>query len=1016
MVLLGAFKTLLYRYTGQDDVLVGSPIAGRNWPEVEGLIGCFLNTLVLRTDLSGNPSFRELLARVRDVAMSAYSYQDVPFERLVEELHPERDMSRNPLFQIMFVLQNSSTVELPGLSVTPIGLDRGAVPLDLILSMEETAHGLAGWWEYNTDLFDDTTIARLASHFQTLLEGVIAEPERRLSDLPLLTNEERRLLSEWNDTRANYPRDLCLQGLFEAQVERTPDAIAVLCENQQLTYRELNRRANQLAHHLRKLGVGPDVRVGICIERSLEMVVGLLGVLKAGGAYVPLDPEYPRERLVFMLEDSHAAVLLTQKRLQESLFEDRRSKPVPSPSPLLRIESAEGMEDGKDSDPRFSILGGSQNIVCLDTGWHTITQESEQDPMSEVTAENLAYVIYTSGSTGQPKGVMIPHRAICNHMFWMQERFPLSADDRVVQKTPFSFDASVWEFYAPLMAGVPLVMARPGGHRDSAYLVSLIAAQKITVLQLVPSLLQMILEEEEVDQCRCLRRVFCGGEALPIELQEHFFGRMGAELCNLYGPTEASIDATFWPCRREANEKSVPIGRPVANTEVHVLDGHLQPVPLGVPGELYIGGQGLARGYWNRAELTAEKFLPDPFSAQQGARLYRTGDLVRYRPDGSIEFLGRIDHQVKMRGFRIELGEIESVLSRHPAVANALVMVREDAPGDQRLVAYIIPDHRAAEEEELRTFLKAQLPDYMVPSALLPLETFPLTPNGKVDRRALPMPGSIRTERETSYAAPRDTLEIQLASIWQKVLGRERIGIKDNFFDVGGHSLLAVRLLAQIEKMAGKKLPLATLFQAPTIEQLAKILRQEEWKAPWSSLVAIQPLGSKPPFFCVHAAAGNVLFYSDLARHLGSDQPFYGLQAQGLDGDEDPYNRVEEMASHYIDEIRTVQPKGPYLLGGLSFGGVLAYEMAQQLRAQGEKVGLLVLFDTYGPDYPKISLLRLARDKAKRETQRIYKNVGKLMRLDFKEQAAFTLEKATVVRRRTKVRAKKRVHRAKESI
>ena len=996
MLLLAAFQTLLQRTTGQDDVLVGSPVAGRNWSEVEGLIGCFLNTIVLRTDLGGDPSFRELLGRARHVATEAYAHQDLPFEQLVEELHPERDTSRNPLFQVMFVLQNTLKVELPNLAVTPLKLDRGATPLDLILSLEETGEGVAGWWEYSTDLFDAASIVRMAGHFQTLLEGVVANPEQRLSELPLLTEAERQqLLVEWSDTRTDFAQDACLHRLFEAQVEKTPEAVAVVFEDEQLTYRELNRRANQLAHHLKKLGVEADVLVGLCVERSLEMVVAIFGVLKAGGAYVPLDPAYPKERLAFMIEDSQARVLLTQSRLLEQL---------PIQNPKSKIQNP--------------------TVVCLDTDWESIAAEDEKNPLSPVQAEKLAYVIYTSGSTGRPKGVMIPHSAICNHMFWMQREFPVGETDRVIQKTPFSFDASVWEFFAPLFAGAELIMARPGGHQDSSYLVKLIAEKKVTVLQLVPSLLQMLLEEKEIESCTRLKRVFCGGEALSRELVERFFEKLPVDLHNLYGPTEASIDSTFWSCARESKERSVPIGRPISNMQAYVLEPNLQPVPIGVAGELHIGGAGLARGYLNRPELTEEKFIPNPFSSMPGARLYKSGDMARYRPDGALEYLGRIDHQVKLRGFRIELGEIEAVLSQHPTVKKSVVLVREDSPGDpsaplrtgQRLVAYIVGDHERPETSELRSFLKEKLPDYMVPSAFVFLDTLPLMPNGKVDRRALPAPDATRSELEKTYLAPRDALEFQLTQIWERVLGVNPIGVRDDFFGLGGHSLLAVRLLAQIEKMSGKKLPLVTLFQAPTVEQLADILRQENWQAPWSSLVAVQPSGSKLPFFCVHAAAGNVLFYSDLARHLGPDQPFYGLQAQGLDGDEMPSTRVEEMAALYIKEIRSLQAEGPYLLGGLSFGGVMAYEMAQQLQAQGLKVGLVVLFDTYGPGYPKISLPRLLRDKGRRAAQRIYNNARRLLGLGLREQAAFALEKAWNVRRRTKTRTKKKIQRIKEGI
>ncbi|HWO42039.1 MAG TPA: amino acid adenylation domain-containing protein, partial [Candidatus Eisenbacteria bacterium] len=616
MTLLAAFQALLHRYSGQDDIIVGSPVAGRNWPEVEGLIGCFLNTIVLRTDFSGRPNFRELLARVRRVAAEAYAHQELPFERLVEELQPKRDTSRNPIFQVMFVLQNPVKPKLPGLSLQPLNLDRGATPFDLILSMEDNGERLGGWFEYNTDLFDPETIARAVAHFERLLAGAILNPEKEVSRLSLLTDPERRQLSSWNSTQADYPSERCLHEWFEAQVERSPNAIAVIFENGRLTFRELNRRANRLGRKLKKMGVGPETLVAICMERSIEMVVALLGVLKAGAAYVPLDPEYPRERLAFMLQDCGAPVLLTQPELLGALPEH------------------------------------SARLVVLDRAQTALAGESDENLAGTTRAENVAYVIYTSGSTGQPKGVMITHGAICNHMAWMLERFPLSSSDRVVQKTPFSFDASVWEFYAPLLSGVPLVVARPGGHRDAAYLIDLIARQRITVIQLVPSLLEMLLEENRLEQCRSLRRVFCGGESLSVELQQRLLACLDVELHNLYGPTEASIDASYWTCRRETVGTHVPIGRPISNTEIYILDRELNPVPIGVRGEIFLAGKGLARGYLRRPSLTAEKFVPNPFSSE-GSRLYRTGDLARYRSDGAVEFLGRGDDQVKLRGFRI---------------------------------------------------------------------------------------------------------------------------------------------------------------------------------------------------------------------------------------------------------------------------------------------------------------------------------------------------------------------------
>ncbi|MHC5915817.1 MAG: amino acid adenylation domain-containing protein, partial [Nostoc sp.] len=855
MTLLAAFGTILHRYTGQEDILIGSPIAGRNQVETEGLIGFFVNTLAIRTQLSGNPSFRQLLSQVREVTLGAYAHQDLPFEKLVEELQPERNLSHSPLFQVMFAFHNTPRElwELPGLTITPLKVHSGAAKFDLTLDLEETSSGIKGGIEYNTDLFDATTIARMIGHFQTLLAGIVANPEQQISDLPLLTPaEQHQLLGEWNNTQTDYDLSQCLHQLFEAQVEKTPDALAVKFADKHLTYHQLNCRANQLAHHLQTCGVQADVLVAICVERSLEMVVGLLGILKAGGAYVPLDPEYPQERIAYMLEDCQAPVLLTQKSL-------------------------------------VAHLPTSTQKICLDSDWETISQQSDGNPNSSIKPVDLAYVIYTSGSTGKPKGAMNSHRGICNRLLWMQDAYKLTQSDRVLQKTPFSFDVSVWEFFWPLLTGARLVMAQPGGQRDATYLINTIAQEEITTLHFVPSMLQIFLQTKGLERCGALKQVFCSGEALPVDLQERFFDSMGCELHNLYGPTEAAIDVTFWQCQRESNLKSVPIGRAIANTQLYILDSHFQAVPLGAIGELYIGGIGVARGYLNRPDLTAERFISHPFN--EGEKLYKTGDLARYLADGNIEYIGRIDHQVKIRGFRIELGEIETLLAQHPTIQQTVVTARVDHPENQRLVAYIVPHpEQTPTTDELRHFLKQKLPEYMVPSAFVLLDTLPLTPNGKIDRRALPAPESTRLDTDNTYVAPRDQLEFKLTKIWSEILGVQPIGVRDNFFELGGHSILAVKLFWQIEKIFNTNLPLAILFQSGTVEALAKIISQErdlarnlslvnileKSKSSWSSLVEIQPNGSKPPFFCIHGLGGEVLCFRELALHLGSDQPFYG--------------------------------------------------------------------------------------------------------------------------------------------
>jgi len=801
VTLFAAFQTLLHRYTGKDDIIVGSPIAGRNRTEIEGLIGFFVNTLLLRTDLSSDPSFRELLGRVRKVALEAYDHQDLPFEKLVEELQPERNLSHSPLFQVMFVLQNApmTALRLRGLTVNSLKVDSETAKFDLTLSMVEEVDSLRGIIEYNTDLFDGATIHRMVGHFQTLLESIVADPGQRLSDLSILTKaEKQQLLLEWNDTKTDYPKDKCVHELFEAQVERTPDAVALVFEDKQLTYGELNRRANQLAHYLRKLGVGPEVLVSICVERSLEMVIGQLGIVKAGGAFVPFDPDYPKERLAFMLEDSQARVLLTQRQLVDELFEDKRSK----------IEN---------SDPRSSILNLQPKVVCLDTDWEIIAQESDANPVSDVLPDNLVYVIYTSGSTGKPKGVPTPQSGFVNLMAWLKRVHSVTPADRATQLASPAFDASIWEVWPYLAAGASVHIVDEETRVSPLQLLQWLTTKRISICFLPTPLAEAVLEKPWPSGV-ALRALLTGGDKLhrsPLKTLPFRF-------VNNYGPTENSAVTTWAPVATGIDSHvPLPIGRPIDNNQLYLLDRHLNPVPIGVFGELFIGGDGLARGYFRRPELTAEKFIPNPFSNEPGTRLYKTGDLVRYLADGNIEFLGRIDHQVKIRGFRIELGEIEAVLGQHPAVREVVVVARKESRSDKRLVAYVVPNQGLSPStSELRNFLKNKLPEYMVPSTFVMLDALPLTPNGKVDRRALPALDGARPELDGTFVAPRTQAEAMLAGIWAEVLKLEQIGVRDNFFELGGDSILGLQIIARANQ-TGLRLTPKQLFQHQTIAELA---------------------------------------------------------------------------------------------------------------------------------------------------------------------------------------------------
>jgi amino acid adenylation domain-containing protein/non-ribosomal peptide synthase protein (TIGR01720 family) len=995
-VVQGAWGMLLSRYSGRDEVVFGATVAGRppDLAGVETMVGVFINTVPVRIRVTHDMALLTWLQELQAQQVEARQYEYSPLVQVQSWSEVPRGL---PLFESLLIFENypirasqSVSDDHPNLAIIDMhAMEQTNYPLTVV-AMPGPALVLR--ISYDRRRFDAATIDQMLRHMQILLEDIAAHPIQPLADLPLLTDAERQqLLVEWNDTTVGVKgqgsevskiADACLHELFERQVVRTPDAVAVVYETKderrrtngadssfslqsprgypafrlQLTYAELEARATKLAQHLRALGAGPETSVGICMDRSLELVVGMLGILKAGGAYVPLDPSYPAERIAFMLRDSQAALLITSN-VERPTTNDEETQPEALTDLGLTIHDLR-------ASPAAIQNPNAQRAPEI------------QNP----TPDNLAYIIYTSGSTGRPKGVMISHRAICNHMCWMLHHYPLTAADRILQKTPFSFDASIWEFYAPLLAGAQLVMAQPGGHHDSTYLVRTIAEQQISILQLVPSVLRVLLEEPGIAQCTSLRRVFCGGEALPIDLQKHFFATLDAALYNLYGPTEATIDTTSWSCDHADARQLVPIGRPIANTQLYVLDRHLNPVPLGAPGELYIGGVSLARGYHKRPDLTAERFVPNPFSKGSGIRdqgsgraeqapaprLYRTGDLARYRPDGAIEYLERIDGQVKARGFRIELGEIEAVLGQHRAVQANVVIMREDLPGQQHLVAYVVPhqgpgisDQGSGEPTldlltpdprplipDLRAFLATRLPEYMLPAIIIVLEALPLTPNGKVDRRALPAPDQASSQTRPSYVAPRDTLELRLVQIWEDILAIRPIGVTDNFFELGGHSLLVMRLMAHIQQQFGRGLPLATIFEGPAIEQLACLLRQNSAEPPFSPLVPLRQGGSKRPLFLVHPGGGTVFCYIKLVHYLDPDQPVYGLQARGLEEGQEPYARIEDMAAAYIDALRMVQPRGPYLLGGWSLGGTVAFEMAQQLLRQGQEVALLALLDT----------------------------------------------------------------------
>lgn len=935
ILLLATFKALLWRHTGQEDLVVGSPIAGRTRVETEELIGFFVNTLVLRTRIAGSLTFQDFLRRVRQTVLGACEHQEVPFEVLVEALHPDRRPETVPLVQAAFGFEHGTedAFQLPGLDVEFMDVDTQTSKFDLTWILRETSAGLHVCVECAAGLFEKTTVEKLLDRFETLLEGIVADPSQPLAALPLLRREERqRLLLDWNQTDRPYPADASVPVLFDAQVRRAPDAIAFQFGSVQMSYAELSGRAERIAAALRAAGVEAGAKVGLCLERSSALVAGMLGILRAGAAYVPMDPAYPRERLAWMVADSEAPVVLTETRFREALPADRA------------------------------------RILCIDAAF---------EPGAELgftpgpKPDDLAYVIYTSGSTGRPKGVAVSHRAIVR-LVCSTDYVQLSPEDRVAQASNACFDAATFEIWGALLNGATLIGIEYETMLSPKELAARIAGERITTLFLTTALFNQVAAEEP-GAFRPLKHLLFGGELVdPRSVRRILEHQPPERLLHVYGPTETTTFAT-WHLVPEAptGAGTIPIGRPIANTRLYVLDAALEPVPPGVPGEICIGGPGVARGYLNRPEATAEKFVPDPFSPEPGARLYRTGDLGRFRPDGSVEFIGRSDQQLKIRGFRVEPGEIEAVLATHPAVRECAVTAVEDKGArGKRLVAFVVP--RAATETgtgaELREFLKRKLPSYMVPSAIVPVAKLPLNSNGKVDRSALAALEQGASGGEEGFVAPRTLAEVRMAAIWSEILGVERVGIRDSFFELGGHSLLAVKLFSAIEREFGKKLPLASLFKSPTIEALSELIGTRTDSPHWPLMVALQPEGSNPPFFWVHSLGGDgggaFFYYRKLAGLLGADQPSYGIRSP-----QEPFTDLNEMAGHYVDELLRFQRQGPYFLGGFCFGGIVAYEMAIQLRSRGCEVGLLALLEsappTCGRTRPKLnvrSAVALARN------------------------------------------------------
>ncbi|MBN2000892.1 amino acid adenylation domain-containing protein [candidate division KSB1 bacterium] len=973
ILLLASFQTMLFRYTGQSDVATGIPAANRQLQDVQNVIGFFVNTLVIRNRLDPDKTFVEVLREIRNIALQAYSNQDIPFEKLVQELNPQRTLNRNPLFDVMFsLIQNSPpSLKLEGLKVNQLELDTVTAKFDISVTVIEKDDGLAIEVRYSSDLFHADSISRFVDLYRTLLRQIAAQPDRKISIIPLIEETERyKIVTGWNRTKKQYPRNETVHHLFEMQVSIDPESIAIVDGEEIKSYRQLNEMANKLAFYLIRWGIVPNTPVGVCTGRSYQSVVAFLAVLKAGGAYVPLDGDYPQYRIRQMLDECKIPLVISLRKFRDVLPE--------GPEYVFLDESALDIENLSDLNPELAV-----------------------------TAEDSCYVMFTSGSTGIPKGVEIPHRGVVS-LVKNVDYVQINPASAFLQLASLSFDAATFEIWAPLLNGARCVIY-PDTIPDIRTIRRLLYQHKVDILFLTTALYNTLIDEAP-DILAHVRQLFVGGEKLsPGHIARGLVKLPNTKIANIYGPTECTTFTSYYPVPVTYDGRSaLPIGRPLVNRTMYILDSSLEPVPVGVTGDLYIGGDGLARGYYGQPKLTEEKFILHPFDKTHGARLYKTGDLARYLPDGKVHFIGRKDRQVKRRGFRIELEEIEYVITQHPDVKQCVVVLQETDGTGKRLVAYIVPvAPDSVLVEKLNSYLRQKLPAYMIPEWNIVLEKIPLTPNKKVDFDALPHPEA----GEKDGSEPADELELQLVQIWEDLLDVFPIGTGDDFFALGGHSLLAVRLFSRIEKVFGRNLSLATLFQAPTIEHLAEVIRHQGLSGRWPSLVPIKRSGSKPPLFCIHGAGGHVVVYREMTGFLDVDQPVFGLQAQGLDGQAVPFDTVEKMAGHYLKEICEFYPDGPVLLCGLCLGGLVTFELARRFSDLGRHVQFVGLIEASVPPATFLTRRQMLFYTARRWLCRIGSGVKIIFVSSIPEKTAFVNDTVTRLKFRIKSLVWRRAYR-----